>query len=377
MTNVLHIGLDNTPNIGDQAITEVLGEIFKSDSSIDYILFPLNYSKYTEASKSGKSFSLKSRIRKIKWVKFCYELIVPFVRYKYYIELYKKLEGQDVIVIGGGNIVMDIDILFPLHLFIISKLARIRKVKCGLLVVGVGPVETKVGTFICKHFLKNCDFAILRDEKSNKLVNTLQPKLVTHVLPDPVFLRSKTLEIITPNTTKALICVFPYGDSRVSRIENVSAANGYIQLICQLYDQIYSAGFTNISILVSDRERDVAIAQKLNVHRDFHAIEIPKSVINLEHVIQNAGFVLSTRMHPAIIAAKLDVPFHCLAWQDKVIECFKVVDLLHKVTDIRFLDSYDNNLYKLVINNADFSASASLNVDVASYTKAMLAAILN
>lgn len=359
MIKILHVGLNDCSNIGDQAITDCLADIFKRSDKLEYSFWQLNYR--TQSTENGEfQSSRKGRIislfREVRLVKYAYEIILPVFKWKYYWGFYKAARNNDKVVIGGGNIVMDIDILFPLHLFILSIITHIAGAKCGLLVAGVGPLDTTAGKLLCGAFIRRLDFIIVRDEKSKKIAYNFAMGTPIKVLPDPVFYVKDLLDVDLEHRAgnKVLMSVFPYGCSRVSHNSSSDNHQLYLSLMCTYYDQMVALGYKDISILVTDKARDQSVANDLLGMRNFSEILIPRTVKELNSSIASAGFLIATRMHPAIIAASFNTPFIALAWQDKVIECLKVMNLGNNVSDIRVLDELNKpaTLKGLLTNTA-------------------------
>lgn len=345
MIRILHVGLSGCSNIGDQAITDCLADIFDRSDELKYSFWPLNYNvqaNLNDESLPSKKRRIMSFFREIRFVKYVYEIILPALKWKYYWGFYKAAKNNDKVVIGGGNIVMDIDILFPLHLLILSVLSHLAGAKCGILVAGVGPLNTRAGKFLCGAFIRKLDFIIVRDQKSMEVAYEFAMGTPIKVLPDPVFYAKDILyaDLECFAGKKVLMSVFPYGDSRVSHKSNPDHYKLYLSLMCAYYDKMVSLGYSNFSILVTDKARDFDVANDLSKMRGFSEILAPNTVGELSSSIANASFLVATRMHPAIIAASFNTPFIALAWQDKVIECLGVMDLGNHVSDIRFLNEF-------------------------------------
>jgi len=343
---LLHVGLDGCSNIGDQAITDCLKIIFKRSDRLRYDFYRLNYG--VSSPVNGEAIVKKKPVinflRKIRLLKLIYEIVLPGFKWKYYKGFYDSAKQNDRVVIGGGNIVMDIDILFPFHLLILSILSRLAGAKCGLVVAGVGPIKTKLGLLLCSAFIRNLDFVTVRDEKSMAVIQGIAKQVPVTILPDPVFYINELLAttVKKPGCGVALISVFPFGDSRVAHNSDSNRYKLYLKLISDYHDKLTRLGYGEISLLVTDQVRDLGVARDLIGMRKYTSIITPASTEELLNCISNTNFLLATRMHPAIIAASFEIPFLALAWQDKVLECLSLVGLRDSVSDIRRLDDFTN-----------------------------------
>ncbi|WP_329610950.1 polysaccharide pyruvyl transferase family protein [Neptunomonas japonica] len=85
----------------------------------------------------------------------------------------------------------------------------------------------------------------------------------------------------------------------------------------------------------------------------------PTNSLELLSVINRYNFVVATRMHAAIGAACLGVPFVALAWQDKFKYCFKEVQLEHRICSLNEKDALEK--FESIMKIEKYSPVMSLN----------------
>lgn len=342
---ILHVGLGQCSNIGDQAITDCIEKIF-DDQTVDYKFTRLNY--YSSAvnnnvseSRSVTKSSVKSKLRAVKWLKALYEFVLPLLKWKYYWELYGKAKSSDKVLIGGGNILMDVDLLFPWHLLIITKVCRLAGSEPVLFLAGVGPLRTRLGRVFASSMSFMLAEAIVRDAKSKELLHGLNESLTVKVLPDPVFFADGLLSVSRREREIkgpfcVLVSVFPYGSSRVSSKGSSEDEKAYFELVLHLLAEIRKKVGDDIVVdfLVTDKERDFELAADFRRVLGCGEILVPNTSKGLLQTIRDYDFVLASRMHAAISAACMRVPFMALSWQDKFEGCFEVVGLNERVYSI-------------------------------------------
>lgn len=379
---ILHVGLGDCSNIGDQAITDCLSKLLNCSSDIEYDFYKLNYTSSNIQGREGgvpSSKGLKDRLRRIKWIKSIYELILPFVMWRYYLKLYALAKKNDRVLIGGGNVLMDVDLLFPWHLFIISIICKLAGSSSMLFVAGVGPLNTWSGRWLARRFAHNLSGAVVRDERSKKILLDFEPSMKVSVLPDPVFYGREILRISnhildSKKTFKILVSVFPYGSGRVSHKESGNGEVLYLGVIQELLSELNS--FLNVNpevdILVTDSNRDYDIARKLSEKINGNIL-VPHSSELLLEMVADADFVIATRMHAAIAASTMGTPFMALSWQEKFSSCFDVVELKSRVFAI---DKLVEGEGETGIDFEKLMTVPVINMDKKQYTDLLLGGVL-
>ncbi len=148
-------------NFGDEAILKVLVENLK-DKKFDVTVF----------SKNPKSTTEKLNVKSI------YTFSV--------LKIFNAIRKTDFLISGGGSLLQDVTSWKSLlyYLFVINLALFLRK-KVIIFAQGIGPINSKILSFLTKQSLKKCHYITVRDDKSLFLLRGwgLKPELVN----DPVW----------------------------------------------------------------------------------------------------------------------------------------------------------------------------------------------
>ncbi|BBB28870.1 polysaccharide pyruvyl transferase family protein [Neptunomonas japonica] len=239
MTRLLHVGLAECSNIGDQAITDCIRSMLSDMSDYEYKFFRINFNHATSKSDGVvEKNKIKEVLRSIRVIKILYDISLPVIKWRYYKSFYNEARKSEKILIGGGNLLMDIDFIFPLHLLILVLLSRLAGAEPAFFLAGIGPLNSKFGRFLAKRIALRLKFSIVRDELSKSILEKYNPKLKVSVLPDPVFFAEELLKSAKKNNKtdkyRVLISVFPYGSKRVSHNKSDSDSDFYYSFVADI-----------------------------------------------------------------------------------------------------------------------------------------------
>ena len=96
------------------------------------------------------------------------------------------IKQSDVLISGGGSLLQDVTSIKSLiyYLWVIFTALRYKK-DVIIFAQGIGPINNKIAQFITKLILKKCKYISVRDEKSQKLLQSWSIK--SDLLCDPIF----------------------------------------------------------------------------------------------------------------------------------------------------------------------------------------------
>ena len=203
----------------------------------------------------------------------------------------------------------------------------------------VGPFRTGVGVFLSRFSLNRCDYLLIRDPISYKIVNDLKiqsPKILTY---DTALLYSSSKSKSETHFAKPTVGVSPgiYSQSlSKAEVENyiLSHAKALDALIDKYKVSIvflphYISGFSD-----DDYDVSTSILQKMKNKNSAQIIKT-SSVREFKLLLDQMDMVVSSKMHPAVLAATGYVPLVCIAYDHKQTAFFERLNMIECTLNIR------------------------------------------
>ncbi len=239
-----------------------------------------------------------------------------------------RFEGADLILVGGGQLISDVDLNFPLKLYFVVKFAEELGIPVRFISVGVSSKWSKIGLYIMKRVLMSpvvSDISV-RDYLSLKNLNSFFGEISSVVLPDP-----------------ALLCPFVYPvfhNSHNSRkkiglgLASVSALNYSADLkngeedntvynVLELIQIFNSLGF-DVELFTNGAYEDelylddIVVPFLKNTSISFTRAPHMVTAFDLVNYIASLDLVIAYRLHANIIASSFGIPHYAVNWDRKV-----------------------------------------------------------
>lgn len=283
----------------------------------------LNFKKKSKVKELLKSEKLKSLKHYYTWKKRDEVRMVKYFN--------QKIKGLDLIIIAGGQLIMNNNLNFPLRLNLLSKIAEINNIPIIFNACGVQKYKKdSYGTRLIKNYLNRSttksvstrdDIVTLKEYLSHSSISinkTIDPAVMCNELYSIKHDRNSTiigLGVISPIMYKKYFNRTKDGTYLVSEDELL---NYWVDIINKLNDlKIDWTLYTN-----GDRH-DYKFAQKIinNLSKDGYInfnIEHPVEPKKLVETIAKFNSTISHRLHSQIIAFALGIPSIGLIWDSKV-----------------------------------------------------------
>ncbi len=216
----------------------------------------------------------------------------------------------------------------------------------------VGPFKTLIGRFLAKLSLNSCDYLLIRDPISYDIVHRLgvrSTKVLTYdtaLLFDNADMFAHRLNVSSVPTVGVAAGVYSNSMSRHD-VEN------YIQAHAQALDITiekhgvkvafiphYISGFSGDDIDISKR-----ILEKMKNQQSAQLI-ITENVGEFKTLLSEMSIVISSKMHPAILAVTSFVPVLSIVYDHKQSGFFQRLEMADYTLDIRNV-CYDNLFLKI------------------------------
>lgn len=261
----------------------------------------------------------------------------------------RELAGSCAVVVGGGNLLSDRDLNFPMK--IAAALTEATRAKARLAIFGCG-VSSDWSVAGLKMFRAVLEanrpvHVAVRDEASKKAWNMLfagAARMGAVVVSDPGVLASAIYRFDEP-TEKPVRPVVAIGLMSAVAIQyhgfTSMSGNDLARWYMALIDELVEGGF-DISLFTNGSPEDQRFAlriwQMLSQRRAIANIKMEwvRLPIHLCRVVASADVVIAFRMHALIAAFSYGTPIVALKWDPKVDAFIHSVSLADCVVDSNF-----------------------------------------
>ncbi len=336
MGKTLFAGEYSSKNVGDGIIKLAIEKLCR-DNGVqaefkDFFGNPIGETSFTLSHAKPKKNTLKTRLLQSSAVNYLISILFYFTRYKKIAASYKT-EHYAQLVIGGGNLLMDNFLNFPLLILRIVQQCERNAVPVKLFSVGAGKKYSWLARKIVARVLRSpvVTSVMCRDDHSRDLVRSTvgdgHADKVYSSFDSALYLdRGNTsarsggtigLGVIAPSILKTLIPEHPMSDKEY-------ALRWWGGIVESLAAQV---GPENIELLSNGSDLDNAFAQELweILNRNYPGITVCtaiKSPVDLMDKIGSYRALAAYRMHAAVTAMALQVPVVGFEWDPKVLQMF-------------------------------------------------------
>lgn len=330
---IILISFFDSGNLGDLLISENL-----FDSLNDNTVIPFDFPTAKRVEKISTSLdreqppALKRSTALRRFSADNYSWLTMILKKELWQSYRNSLEVADTVVIGGGNLIMDIGYA-PCYTYLLYRYIKIAK-QCGkrvhVLSVGVGPFKKPLQRLYAKIALNKCEYIGVRDSYSLDQCEKLRLKKRAVRTADAAF-ASASSGGRKEKTHKIGLCLADF-----FCVSDFCSEKTYYSLSARLIE-LLSQSFKNFDIEVfSTEKRDY-----ITIENIFEAYAFPDNVkITRIYSLSEAtdfyrqlDFVVGMRMHSLIIAMLCHIPCFGIGWQQKVKSLFDISQGMDRYTD--------------------------------------------
>jgi colanic acid/amylovoran biosynthesis protein len=214
----------------------------------------------------------------------------------------------------------------------------------------VGPFRTWIGRFLSRLSLNSCDYILIRDPISYRIVDEVginTSKVLTY---DTALLFNRSGKEILSDLSRPVIGVSPgiYGQSL-----SMAEVQNYISAHARALDRaVEKHGFSVVFLphyisgfSYDDFDVSKFIVEKMRNKRRTKIIRTD-SVAEFKLLLNRMDMVISSKMHPAILAVLGFVPVLCISYDHKQTGFFQRLNMSECTLNIRDV-SYERLLFKI------------------------------
>jgi polysaccharide pyruvyl transferase WcaK-like protein len=239
----------------------------------------------------------------------------------------RQLEGADAVVVGGGNLLTDMDLNFPTKVAAVLAMAAERKLPLAIYGVGVSAEWSPRGTALLRAALRAARpvHVSVRDTPSKANFDALFAEAAgrtAEVVPDPGLLAARYFPRRGGGGNGPIgLCVTSAAAVRYHSAERVTAAS-LASWYARLCTRLARSGrpvvaFTNASP-EDEAFLDAVVDDLAAAAADGFERRRVSTPAELAHLIAGMDALVGHRMHALIAAYAFAVPLHALRWDRKV-----------------------------------------------------------
>ncbi len=353
--------LKHSPNLGDGAIAECLEHALR-ERGLDRVL-SIDLAGRRErpgaSDGTGRAFKLTLLQRLPGWLRDAGVAIVLGWRVRRRLRPFwrAQLRAADVVIFGGGQLIQDNDLNFPIKLAAAADECRRRGLPTALFAVGAAPLRSRLAQRLVLRLLGpgRLLHAVVRDEPSRGALRELgcdavvgrDPALLAaQVWPAPALDRDGPLNVGLGITHPAVLA---HHSSRREVHSVEDAARRYSVMA----ERLAASGLGVVCFTNGAAEDELLLAA---VSRRLRRSGCPGAAVriasrperpqDLAMLIAGCDAVVAHRLHAAILAFAYRVPMIGLRWDDKLASFFASVGLADRV--VAFDDRTADNVERLV-----------------------------
>jgi polysaccharide pyruvyl transferase WcaK-like protein len=322
-----------SPNLGDGIIYENIRQLLLEHTPSAQVS-ALDIAGRDDYEAPG--VSRKSLINKVpKWLRPY--LVCAYFGMQYFLRWRRKWLGQladaDLIVIGGGQLFLDVNLNFPIKLFLLSKTIKAagKSGKVAILGVGVATSMSNAGTGLLRRTLANLapmQISTRDSASARNLQQILAQELVVRVTPDPGIYSKQTyascLPVRAPGDVLG-ICISSPLELNQLGVEDADYGRRIGLYFQQLARQAVEMGY-RVLLFTNGSPDDETFKEVLATDLDPETVfNLPRPDLPAQLVanIANCDCIVAHRLHANIVAYALDIPSIGLSWDSKIKSFFK------------------------------------------------------
>jgi polysaccharide pyruvyl transferase WcaK-like protein len=245
----------------------------------------------------------------------------------------QAMASADLLIVGGGQLLADNELAFPLRLAQLTKIAAQARVPIVVLCCGVGQRWSRIGSRLMTRALARAQLVCVRDVESKRRLETLGlARGRIDVAPDPAILAARYFQLPARRSESpiGLGVMAPQVVARHAATQGRDAAS-LLQFWTGLARALLERG-SSVEIFTNGAAEDAEFAARVAhaVHESLGrsvAIRTPVSAPEFVTLIAGYSGLVAYRLHACIVGVACGVPTLGLIWDDKVRAFFEEVGL--------------------------------------------------
>lgn len=265
----------------------------------------------------------------------------------------------DLLIIGGGGILMDLYthslVLFGMY----GKIARYTKTPYVIFSAGAGPIETVKGKVILRSLVNQAELVTVRDKASVDVLKSIGVNRDISVIADPAFYvqppeSKKTVE--EEKTIQVGVTAVPYFHADYWPTEDKEKYENYVTgMVKNLESLLQASPKIRINFFATKHPQDTAVSKDIknripsNNRCKVYDVRLDQSEILKK--LKEQDIVIGTRLHSLILALVVQKPIIGVAYHHKVKDFMNDIgcqDYLISMDDLHLSHNHFADIYKFM-----------------------------
>jgi polysaccharide pyruvyl transferase WcaK-like protein len=299
---ILILGQFFCGNLGDPAILAATREMLTALGSYDIEAWPI---------KAQDFVGLRERYSSSWFVRMA-KLVTIGVP-GYYVRLVRAIARADLVIIGGGHIVLDHSILSPVQFLTTCVLVKTLRKPAFICAVGVGPIRHTISARLYRKAFLLVDRVSVRDEFSLRTAIDVIgcPPEKVRLTADPALATRPRRKAVRSGGTTIGISTVAYELPTHNLGGDREKHERYVRDMAAAVDRLCQRPATVVTLIPSDIPDDLEtldeiyrnVSDTTNVRRSS-----PTTADELIDLIAECDLLVGTRLHPSILALSQHVP---------------------------------------------------------------------
>lgn len=242
----------------------------------------------------------------------------------------KYVANFDLLIIGGGGILMD---LYRREAHLYSAYALMAK-KCNVPYIvygcGAGPLDTLSGKFMIRIMCRFAENVSVRDPESKQLLERLGIKKPIEVIGDPAFTLYQPKQQHAEVPKKVGISAVPIYNANYWPSGDVEKYESYVESMATNLDQLVEMKNVDITFFATKYPQDVTVTKdiqkKMRYAKRTKIIDQNLKPNALLDITSKQDVVIGTRLHSLILATNSATPIIAISYHQKVKDFMKLIN---------------------------------------------------
>lgn len=343
---IIIIGQSLSANLGDQAIYEALKQIISEKGHYEIAKYPI---KATQFMNLRQRYSISWFIKIVRLL----TIHIPI----HYASLARIVRNSDLVIIGGGQLILDHSLLSPIQFLITSFIPKLLGKTLFICAIGAGPIRYRLSKILYRKAISFANQISVRDRyslctlvhdikiKSNNVTLTADPAITLHSKSKK---KNRTHSVVGISTM-----AFQFPNHNVRGVNEKYYK--YVNDMHKLVDGLIETTVSRIILIPTEAPYDVeAMGDIYKKVRNKKNVELssPANVDELIEIIRSCDVLIGTRMHSMLLALSHHIPIVGIAWHGKINSLFEAIGMRHLLFNIEeFQHETIIKFVKRILNN--------------------------
>ena len=295
-----------------------------------------------------------------------------------YMQNKKIVKTFDLLIIGGGGILMD---LYKREAPLYGSYAMMAKnsgVPYVIYGCGAGPLSSDLGKWFIRYMSKHAHSISVRDPESAELLQSVGVKKEIRVIGDPAFSLKKERHTHSESPVKIGVTAVPYYHGGYWPESKEEIYQQYIEGMAKNLDALAAARPVEIMFFATKFPQDADVTKDIQalMKESAHTTVIDRNLLpkDLLEITASQDLVIGTRLHSLILATCTATPVIAVCYHHKVTDFMKLANLEEVSIPIGEMHQSENHLttaYELLAADWTQTCEQTQKLSTTLYEEAM------